>query len=587
MVLNEERIRKELASPSRRQSIDKAVAHQNWVRLHAETQFQRTDTQPLLNLLDMMKRQLPNDKYLNAVSLLRFPLPSYDVVDSVFNSLAEIFSGRNPVYSYSFKSVADQEDWEYYRAKNLKEPNFWSTTAWDYFRTEINAIVVVDLPAVDDDTEDRRPKPYVYFVPIGSVKSYGLDRDGNLTWVMFVNSDEDLTVIDGQSYRTYALKENGELGSLKSDNSHDLGYCPANFFWKDSLSVTEKDIKRSPLTKALSKLDWYVFADINKRNLDISASYPIYWGYEEECDYEDGDGNVCDHGIMRNPDGKVVIDELTGTVALCPRCSAHRITGPGSFVKVPVPSEDQPDLSNPVGMLGVDRASLDYNVEDLKRQKEDIRNSCVGRDSDIVQEASLADKQIDVTYEKRTAVLDSVKKGFESIQEFVDGTCCRLRYGDSFLHCHINYGTEFFTLTVETLRKRYTEAVASGASQSELLGLREQILQTQYRNNPHMLERMTILDQIEPYPLLSRNDVLNLWEKGVADSSELELKENFASYLERFERENGNITEFGIGMDAKNRVDTITKTLMGYADNSVKERKPRQQNAVQGTTGGE
>lgn len=587
MVLNEERIRLELEKPSRRQSIDKAIAHQNWIRLHAETQFQRTESQPLVNLLDMMRRQLPNDKYLNAVSLLRFPLPSYDVVDSVFNSLAEIFSGRNPVYSYSFKSVSDEEDWEHYRAKHLKEPLFWSTTAWDHFRTEINAIVVVDLPAVDEDSEDSRPKPYVYFVPIGSVRSYGLDRDGNLTWVMFVNNDEDLTVIDGESYRTYSLTEDGKLGSLKTDNSHHLGYCPANFFWKDSLSVTEKDVKKSPLTKALTKLDWYVFADINKRNLDISASYPIYWGYEEECDYEDGNGNVCDHGIMKDPDGKTVIDPVTGAVVLCPRCSAHRITGPGSFVKVPVPSEDQPDLSNPVGMLGVDRASLDYNVEDLKRQKEDIRNSCVGRDSDIVQEASLADKQIDVTYEKRTAVLDSVKKGFESIQEFVDGTCCRLRYGDSFLHCHINYGTEFFTLTVETLRKRYTEAKDAGASQGELLALREQILQTQYRNNPHMLERMRIIDQVEPYPLLARNDVLNLWEKGVADPSELELKENFASYLERFERENGNITEFGIDMDAKDRVNTITKTLKDYADSSVKERKPRQQTAVQGATGGE
>lgn len=574
--LSEERIRKEWESPSRKLSIDKAIAHQNWIRLHAETQFQKGDSVPLANLMKMMESQLPKDKYLNAVSLLKFPLPSYDVVDAVFNSLAEIFSGRNPVYSYQFNDIKDAEDWEWYRTNVLGEPNVWSGKAWDWFRTEINSIVVVDLPLSDEDGEDRRPKPYFYFVPITSVKSYGLDYDGNLTWVMFLNADDNLTVIDGTSYRTYAVSEDGKLGGLITDNSHALAYCPANFFWRESLSVTEKDIKKSPLTKALAKLDWYVFADINKRNLDISASYPIYWGYEEECDYQDGNGNVCDHGIMKDPDGKVLIDPLTGTATFCPRCSQHRITGPGSFVRVPVPSEDQPDLSNPVGMLGVDRKSLDYNVEDLARQKEDIRNSCIGRDSDIVQEASLADKQIDATYEKRGAVLDNIKKGFEALQEFVDRTCCILRYGESFLHCHINYGTEFFTLTVDTLRKRYDEARESGASQSELLALREQINATMYRNNPHILERMKILDQVEPYPLLSRNDVLNLWEKGVCDTAVLELKENFASYLERFERENGNITEFGVRMEAKDRVDTISKTLLSYAEESVKERKPRE-----------
>lgn len=583
MVLDAERIRKELQSPSRKGAIDKAITHQNWIRFHAETQFDNMNGGlPLSNLMGIMKQQLPEDKYRNAVNLLRFPLPSYDVVDSIFNSLAEIFSGRNPVFAYQFKNVSDLEDWEYYRKSRLNEPNVWSTTAWDWFRTEINSIVVVDLPAVDNDPEDSKVKPYFYFVPISAVKSYGMDYKGNLEWVMFLNAEGNLTVIDGGSYRTYRIEKDGTLGRKLSDNPHDLAYCPANFFWRDSISITEKDVKKSPLTKALSKLDWFVFSDINKRNLDIASSYPIYWGYEEECDYEDGNGNVCDHGVMKNAEGKVVIDPITQTVVMCPRCSKHRITGPGSFVKVPIPEEGQPDLRDPIGMLGVDRKSLDYNVEDLERQKEDIRNSCIGKDSDIVQEASLADKQIDATYEKRTAVLENVKKNFEAIQEFVDRTCCRLRYGDSFIGCHINYGTSFFTMTVDALRKQYADAKESGASQTELMALREQILQTQYRNNPQMLERLRILDQVEPYPVLSRNDVLNLWEKGVADTVELELKENFASYISRFERENGNITEFGLLMKHTERVNKITETIKKYADESVKSRQSRE---VQGTEG--
>lgn len=589
MALDVKRIRQELESPSRRESIARALAHQDWIRLHAETHFEHTTSVPLNNLMDLMKSQLPQDKYNNAVSLLRFPLPSYEVVDSIFDALSDIFTGRNPVFSYQFMSASDIEDWEYYRHNVLQEPSFWSTTAWSFFKTEINSIVVVDLPADGAMDEDGKVTPYCYFVPLSAVVSYGLNMRGDMTWVMFRNSEGGLTVIDDESYRTFELKDGQELGSQLSNNPHFLQYCPATFFWKESLSVTDPGVKKSPLSKALSKLDWYVFSDINKRNLDIYGAYPIYWAFEEECDYQDGNGNVCDHGVMSGPDGKHIFDPLTNSIMLCPKCSKHRITGPGSFIRVPIPEEGQPDLSNPIGLVGIDRESLEYNVEDLKRQKTAIVDSCVGKDSDIVQEASLADKQIDATFEKRTSVLENVKQGFERIQKFVDETVCRLRYGKSFLRCSVNYGTEFFTLNVASLRKRYTEAKDAGAPQSELASILDQIVATEYRNNPQVIERMKILMQVEPYPILSRNDVLNLWEKGVCDTVELELKQNFAAYVTRFERENGNITEFGIQMDFTKRVETISTTLKSYAEKSVAERKPRSTDSadVQGTTGGE
>lgn len=591
IVLSEEEVRKEYREPNRAavEAIVKAVAHQNWVKMHSEVSFKgETMGAPYQRLIQMMKEQLPTDKYQNALSLLRFPLPSNAVVDSVFNDLADIFSGRNPVFSYQFKDPKSLEDWEYYRTNILGEPNVWSSVAWRYFRSEINSIIVVDLPSEGNvDPEDRKPQPYFYFVPIDAVKSFRLTPDGKgFEWVMFLDSNGGVTVIDSESYRTFELTESG-IGEQTSENKHFLTYCPSRFFWEEPLSVTNPAIKKSPLTKVLPKLDWYVFADINKRFNDIAGAYPIYWGFEEDCDYHDQEGHYCEHGHLCNADGKPAIDEQ-GHPMMCPECAKHRVTGPGSFVRVPVPSADQPNLGEPVGKLGVDRNSLEYNVEDLIRQKQDIVDSCIGKDSDIVQEASLTDKQVDATYEKRAAVLERIKEGFESIQKFVDETICLLRYGKSdFLHCSISYGTSFFTLSVETLRKQYTEAKASGASRSELMALSEQIIQTEYRNNPQVIERMRILLQVEPYVGLSVNDVLNICEKGGCDKATFELKANFETYLAKFERENGNITEFGLMQSGKDRVDTISKTLYDYARQTINGRRDSGLNSRNVSTSGD
>lgn len=591
-VLTEEEIRAEYRSPNPevRATIDMALRQQDWIRLHADPRI----TVPQGNrsytyLTEMIRTQLPKDKYAAAMSLLRFPLPTTDIVDSVFDSLSDIFTGRNPVASYQFRSASDLEDWEWYRHNVLGEPNVWSTTAWAYFRTEINSLVVVDMPAEgESDPSDPKPQPYFYFVPISAVVSYGLTPSGAIDWAMWKDSSGGLTVVDSKSYRTYSLTKEGTIDRKTSEHTHDNEKTPAKWLWDENVSVTESGVKRSPLSKVLSKLDWYVFSDINKRYNDIAGSYPIYWGYEEECDYVDPiNGNVCAHGLMETPSGSPVIDPSTGLQAVCPRCAQHKITGPGSFISVPIPDGEQPSLGDPVGKLGVDRQSLDYNVEDLERQRKQIIDSCIGRDNDIINETSLADMQVEATYEKRTNVLEQVKKGFESLQKFVDSTICRLRYGDSFMQCTISLGTVFFTMTVDTLRKRYREAAESGASQSELQAIAEQILQTEYRNNPQMLERMRILLEVEPYPYLGRNDVLNLWEKGVCDATTLELKEDFPSYLLRFERENGNITEFAVYKDFRTRVETIRKTLYDYADKTRKERSDigADERDLSGTTG--
>lgn len=72
-------------------------------------------------------------------------------------------------------------------------------------------------------------------------------------------------------------------------------------------------------------------------------------------------------------------------------------------------------------------------------------------------------------------------------QQFVDETVCRLRYGGLFVSAKVNYGTEFYLSNATELRERYKVAKESGASEAELDALQNQIIETEYRNNPTQL----------------------------------------------------------------------------------------------------
>jgi hypothetical protein len=257
---------------------------------------------------------------------------------------------------------------------------------------------------------------------------------------------------------------------------------------------------------------------------------------------------------------------IDGTPVPCPICHGKKqLAGAGSFITVPIPEDGQPDLRKPVDITTIDRKSLDYNVEELKRLETRIVNSCVGVDNTILNETSLADKQVDATFESKDNVLNTVKKGFEEAQEWVDTTVCILRYRSAFISAHISYGDEFYTLTPEALRKRYADAKDSGASEAELDALRLQILETTYRHNPLMLQRMLILNDLEPYRHRSQEEVKALAEKGLVSNEELVLKADFMGFIGQFERENDNILEFGTAIPYSDKITTIYQTLLDYA----------------------
>mgnify|MGYP004505187569 CR=1 FL=1 len=532
-------------------------------------------SQPLTQFLAMVENLLPHDKFVVFKTLFRYPVKTNEITEVCFDKLSRIFEGRNPAFNYLFASSEARDDWENYRQAVLNEPVVWQTKGWEFFKSEINSVLIVDMPR---EQTSETPEPYFYWLPIDDVLTYDADpTTGQMRYLVFKRKGQ-IIVIDDMSYRVWEDKKDTGIpeGEPILETLHDLGYCPARFFWDESISLDDPDVKESPISCVLESLDWFEFFHISKRQLDLMGAYPILSGYEQNCDFTNAEnGDYCDGGFLKNKQGYYKLD-MAGTLMRCPKCGNKRIVGAGSFVEIPVPNggENQPDLRNPVQMLSVDKASLDYNVSEEKRLREDIITSVVGQAEIITNREAFNEQQVQANYENVTTILRRVKRGFENAQTWVDSTICRLRYGEQFISAKIDYGTDFFLASVDELWEKYKKAKESGASESELDMLQNSIIETEYRNDPTQLRRMKILADLEPYRHMTREEAIEMREKNLISDSDLRIKLNFSNFVNRFERENTNILDFGTEIQYAKKIDKIMSEFERYA----KEQKAKQDN---------
>lgn len=560
MALPREAIKEILKHPRHRTDISKAKAQEAKLRFQTESNLSPMDiSAPFTEFCNWVKTLIPKDKYEIFLTLFRFPHRNVQLVSEIYEELERVFDGRNSAVNFQFSDSTLADDWEWYRQEKLKEPQVWKTKAWNVFKTAINSIIVVDMPT--EQTTDR-VEPYFYFLDIDSVIDFEMKGD-IFSWIIFRQDDNKIAIFDEESMSIYTLDKNGEPEELLSEVSHGLGYCPARFFWTDSLTQNNPAIKKSPLSPQIANLEWLLFFSVSKKHLDLYAPYPIYSAYEADCNFRNNStGDYCDGGFLRDANGnyRVLRD---GSVERCPVCSAKRIAGVGSFIEVPLPMNGT-DLRDPVTITTIDKNSLDYNTAEEARLAREIYTSVTGSPGEAQQKMSVNELQVEASFEDKKNVLLSLKRNFESAMTFVSETICKLRYGDAYLSCNINMGTEFYLYSVAELQSMYTQAKAAGASEARLDAISDLLIATENRNNPLQMQRMYILKQLEPYRHLTLAELQSLMAKSLIDEEMMLIKINFATFVDRFERENINIIEFASNLPLDKKIDIINSKFKDY-----------------------
>lgn len=239
-------------------------------------------------------------------TLFRYPVKTNEVTGVCFDKLSRILTvvTRRSIISSKTRNkgtIGSITAKTYYN-----EPEIWSTKGWEFFQTEINSVLIVDMPSVEQNPADKYPQPYL-LLPVASSIDYRANlTTGVMDYIIFRQDGERIAVIDDArnviefSERT----KNHNIGELLIDNPHDVGYCPARFFWNEPLSLSNPTLS-NPANQAIGGVGLALFYHISKRHLDLYGAYPIYSGYEQSCDFSNGEnGDYCDGGFLKDKQGR-------------------------------------------------------------------------------------------------------------------------------------------------------------------------------------------------------------------------------------------------------------------------------------------
>lgn len=574
MPLSLNQIKEILQQPRNQRTIRTAVAHENRIRLHTETTLDAGTNSAVTEFLNWVDKLIPEYKAYLFKTLFRFPVATVSLSEEVFAALEKLFDGRDIHRAINFSTPEVGQNFAGY----LEQINFytkWRRESFSAFKTAPNSVIICDLPK---EQEGELPNPYFYFLPIGKVVSF----EGNLDWILFHSGKDQMMWIDNEAYYTIRL-EDGEPIAIDGIAPHDLGYTPARFFMDEGLNADYQYVKRSPLSPELSNLDWFLFHAISKRHLDMYGAYPIYWGYAPDCDYEDPVKEIrCDGGFLKKYDGSHLLDRVGGSLMRCPACADTRLNGAGSYNEIPAPEDrDSPNITPPVGIVSIDRQSLTYNVDEQRRLKLEIYTNVTGYGGDLKTDQAVNEKQVMASFDTRASVLKNWKREFETSETWVVGTLAALRHGGAYLSNYSDYGSEFYIYSPQELLTMYDAGLQKQWSDQILTMLQDQYYETKHRNNPKQLSRIRTLTALEPYRHLTRVEVRELFAAGLVTDYEYYIKVNFASLIDRFERENGDIVEFGRRVNFETKINSITNALISYAQEKITEAQRRSAGATE------
>ena len=252
MALDLNQIKQILQKPSKRQVIQKAALMQKRLRFHTETNLAVSDiNQPTNLFLTWVSHLLPKDKYNTFLHLFKFPLSTPAVAEDVYRELERVFYSRNSSNSYQFTDSELLEDWQNYRRSHLNEPDIWKTIGWKRMQVSPNSILIVDLPTTQNTL---RPEPYFYWLEIEDVIDYSTPDEAAIDWIVFKQPENKIAVFDEFSSRVFQLNEKNEISGLVAEAVHNLGFCPARFFWTTQLNENNKELKNQEYHLAIFKI---------------------------------------------------------------------------------------------------------------------------------------------------------------------------------------------------------------------------------------------------------------------------------------------------------------------------------------------
>lgn len=181
--------------------IAQGISHQNRLRFHTQTilkkaQFDEAYYEFRYWISQETPELLPADKANRIMQLIRPPIPTVELSESIYSKLFKVFYAQDSYFDYRFASEQLQMDWADYRDKT-----FWATKGFEAIQDAIDSVWVVFFPGIQSGI---KPEPQNKLINIKDIIDLNVDDNNNLLYVIFRFGDKVLAY-DENHIRIYPV----------------------------------------------------------------------------------------------------------------------------------------------------------------------------------------------------------------------------------------------------------------------------------------------------------------------------------------------------------------------------------------------
>ena len=512
---------------------------------------------------DEIKRAIYNsvtqEKYQRVLNYFSYPLAIVSISDDILGDLNRVFNGRNANFAIQYPNKRAEEQSEQLLL-GLDTRAYIEKVGRKAFKCKPQSIVVVD--------KDESGVPYYVTVELDKLISYKLTNcKERFAYIIFHHSDgidemgkfKKIAFYDDEFYRVIEVRDGAH--SIVLESPHNLGYCPARWFVDTPLN-SKDDVKRyAPLSAVLGSMsEWQQF--------HAYSYYAEHYGVFPVVEYA---AAVCEDEFCVN--GLVSVPMENGemsTPTSCSTCTANKFSGAGTAIKInPKIDNDENDVSGYFRFISPPTANLEFEQTKQDHRENFIKVNTTGFNDMMNKEAVNAD-QVRSLMEDRKKPLLKLAGICNRLHRWLVKTAVKLSI-DVDVMVHANYGTEWFLLTEAQLQELFVGAKNAGMPESEIDQIYKLLIETKYKGDPQTVRKLMIENNVNPAPYSTMEECYKKLEMGVMQLDDLYIKANFTKFVQRFERENGSLVDFGADITFEQKIDIIYNTFKKYVKDETEQ----------------
>ncbi len=570
-------------TPKNCAAIEKGRNHESRLRLFTECKFnddlsngQETAWREFICFL---QKTISYKKTDRITDFIQFPLSAIAITDSILNDLYRVFEAGNSYFAVETVKMSGGQQMEELLSE-LDIVNWIKEIAKAVLKNKPNTVIVID--------KDINGKPYPIAVDNDRIMDIKLkDNCIDCEYICFVHSinytpagkECRFAVYDDESYTV--ILEKGGVYTEEFSVPHYIGYCPARMFLNERLNRSNEFNRKAPLTVVLSKLKEWQYFDIFKFYIDHTAPFPTTEQMKLKCGAEDcnngyvhKDEFIFEDGSRRNYTTKIK----------CKTCEELNNIAIGGKVLLSANEEGEIPAQGIFRYVSQDVQNLNY-LKDKLAEIENYITKKVGGVNEIVTKEAVNEKQMDGAFESKTNVLLRIKNQLEDVYFWAVTTLGNAYIKGKPLRIHGDFGTEWYLVSEKDLQEKFANAKKAGLPRIELDMIFSQLLDTKYKTNPDIIQKMKLVNSIDPLPYDSSDEKLKKYQNKIISKQEYIISERMSTFVSRFESEQGSIIKFGIKAKEADRKKIILEQFNKYANETIESTKDNETEQAGGSQG--